>query len=131
MAAVAVCLEAAGLDNRFRLAIDTGEMKTLAPMTLSRLHLDPAFRTDLLQVDDVEAELATSLKNLRTDYIDVYQLHNISSKQHWDDVRAPGGAMEALNKAQEEGVIRHISVTSHNRTTRDRLSGVIRLAGRR
>jgi len=64
--------------------------------------------------EEVEKELETSLKNLRTDYIDVYQLHNVTYQEQWDQVRAPGGAMEAMNKAKEEGKIRHISVTSHN-----------------
>ncbi len=64
--------------------------------------------------EEVEKELETSLKNLRTDYIDVYQLHNVTYQEQWDQVREPGGAMEAVNKAKEEGKIRHISVTSHN-----------------
>lgn len=64
--------------------------------------------------EEVEKELETSLKNLRTDYIDVYQLHNITYQEQFDQVRAPGGAMEAMNKAKEEGKIKHISVTSHN-----------------
>ena len=64
--------------------------------------------------EEVEKELETSLKNLRTDYIDVYQLHNVTYQEQWDQVRGPGGAMEAMNKAKEEGKIRHISVTSHN-----------------
>ena len=64
--------------------------------------------------EEVEKELETSLKNLRTDYIDVYQLHNVTYQEQWDQVRGPGGAMETLNKAKEEGVIKHISVTSHS-----------------
>jgi len=59
-------------------------------------------------------ELEISLGNLRTDYIDIYQLHNVSNQQQWDEVRGPGGAMEAMNQALEEGKIKHISVTSHN-----------------
>ena len=64
--------------------------------------------------EGVEKELEISLKNLRTDYIDVYQLHNVTYQEQWDQVRGPGGAMEAMNKAKEEGKIKHISVTSHN-----------------
>jgi predicted aldo/keto reductase-like oxidoreductase len=64
--------------------------------------------------EEVEKELETSLKNLRTDYIDNYQLHNVSNQQQWEQVRAPDGAMDAINKAHEEGVIKHISITSHN-----------------
>ena len=59
-------------------------------------------------------ELEVSLGNLRTDYIDVYQLHNVTNQQQWEEVRAPGGAMEAVNQAFEDGKIKHISVTSHN-----------------
>ncbi len=59
-------------------------------------------------------ELDISLKNLRTDYIDIYQLHNVTNQQQWEQVRALGGAMEAMNQAHEEGKIKHISVTSHN-----------------
>jgi predicted aldo/keto reductase-like oxidoreductase len=59
-------------------------------------------------------ELEISLKNLKTDYIDVYQLHNITNQKQWEQVRAHDGAMEAMNQAHEEGIIKHISVTSHN-----------------
>lgn len=59
-------------------------------------------------------ELETSLKNLRTDYIDVYQLHNVSSKAAWEEIKSPGGALEALYEAKEQGKIRHLGITSHD-----------------
>ena len=62
----------------------------------------------------VREEMQVSLGNLQTDYIDVYQLHNVSSEAQWKQVQAPGGALEALREAKEEGLIRHISVTSHS-----------------
>lgn len=62
----------------------------------------------------IRKELAISLKNLRTDYIDIYQLHNVTTEEQWKQVREPGGAVEAVNEAKESGKIRHISVTSHN-----------------
>lgn len=64
--------------------------------------------------EGIEEELAISLKNLRTDYIDIYQLHNLSTREQWDKVREPGGALKAVTKAKEEGKIHHISVTSHD-----------------
>ncbi len=64
--------------------------------------------------EGIEEELAISLKNLRTDYIDIYQLHNLSTRDQWDQIRASGGALEAVTKAKEEGKIHHISVTSHD-----------------
>jgi len=64
--------------------------------------------------EEMEEELETSLRNLRTDWIDVYQLHNVSSMDVWERIKAPGGALEALYKAQEEGRIRHLGITSHD-----------------
>jgi uncharacterized protein len=59
-------------------------------------------------------QLENSLRMMETDYIDIYQLHQIAQKRDWDLVTGPGGAMEALVKAKEQGKIRYIGVTSHN-----------------
>lgn len=58
------------------------------------------------------ADIETSLKNLRTDYIDIYQVHNPNLEQ-LDQVMAPGGALEALFEAKEAGKIGHIGLTGH------------------
>ena len=55
-----------------------------------------------------------SLDNLKTDYIDLYQLHSISKQEDWDAVVAPGGALEAVNQAKAEGKIKHIGFSSHD-----------------
>ena len=62
------------------------------------------------------ADIDISLKNLRTDYIDLYQLHNLPPEQ-LEVVTAPGGALEALLEAKAAGKIRHIGVTSHSLDT--------------
>jgi len=59
-------------------------------------------------------ELEISLRNLRTDYIDVYQLHNVQTEEQWSQVRAPGGALEAVEETRERGKINHIGVASHS-----------------
>ena len=61
----------------------------------------------------MEADINTSLKNLRTDYIDLYQVHN-PSPADLDAVCAPGGAVEALKEAVANGKIGHIGVTLHS-----------------
>jgi len=66
--------------------------------------------------DEVLLELEISLTNLRTDWIDVYQLHNVSSEEEWEQVTSPGGALEALYQARDEGKIKHLGITSHNPT---------------
>ncbi len=58
------------------------------------------------------ADIDTSLKNLRTDYIDLYQVHNPNMAQ-LEQVIAPGGALEALLAAKEAGKIGHIGLTAH------------------
>jgi len=54
-----------------------------------------------------------SLANLRTDYIDLYQIHNPSLAQ-LEQVLAPGGALEALLEAKAAGKIGHIGLTAHS-----------------
>ena len=58
-------------------------------------------------------DIETSLKNLRTDYIDLYQVHNPTVEQ-LDQVLAPGGALEALKEAKAAGKIGHIGITAHS-----------------
>jgi hypothetical protein len=63
--------------------------------------------------ETVMADLETSLKNLRTDYVDLYQFHNVSSEENLQAVLAPGGPYEMVHKAREAGKVRHIGITSH------------------
>ena len=58
------------------------------------------------------ADIDISLGNLRTDYIDLYQVHNPSAAD-LDKVLAPGGALEALLEAKAAGKIGHIGITAH------------------
>ena len=62
------------------------------------------------------ADIDTSLKNLRTGYIDLYQIHNATPEQ-LQQVVAPGGALEALLEAKAAGKIGHIGLTSHSLDT--------------
>lgn len=73
-----------------------------------------ATKTHALTKDKVLEELEISLKNLRTDYIDVYQLHGVSSRENWEKITAPKGALEAFQESKEKGKIRHIGITSHH-----------------
>jgi len=57
-------------------------------------------------------DIDISLKNLRTDYIDLYQVHNPTAAD-LEAVQQPGGAVEALLEAKAAGKIGHIGVTLH------------------
>jgi hypothetical protein len=60
--------------------------------------------------------LHRSLEMLQTDYIDLYQIHQVAQETDWEAVTAPGGALEAILKAKEQGKIRHIGITTHSLT---------------
>ena len=59
------------------------------------------------------ADIETSLKNLRTDYIDLYQIHNPSAAE-LEQVLSPDGALAALQEAKAQGKIGHIGITLHS-----------------
>ncbi len=61
----------------------------------------------------MEKDVAISLEKLRTDYIDLYQVHNPNAKD-LEQVMAPGGALEALFEAKAQGKIGHIGITLHS-----------------
>jgi aryl-alcohol dehydrogenase-like predicted oxidoreductase len=63
--------------------------------------------------DDAMAELRRSLRNLRTDHFDLYQLHAMTTLQEVDQVLGPGGALEAFVEARDQGVIRFIGFSAH------------------
>jgi len=65
-------------------------------------------------------DIDISLANLRTDYIDLYQVHN-PGLADLDAVTAPGGALEALLEAKAAGKIGHIGVTAHFASVFERL----------
>lgn len=75
------------------------------------------FATKTMRRDGVGAleQLEQSLHLLRTDYIDIYQLHQVAQESAWEAITAPGGALEVLQKARQAGKIRFLGVTSHSR----------------
>ncbi|MDH7602111.1 MAG: aldo/keto reductase [Armatimonadota bacterium] len=58
-------------------------------------------------------ELERSLKRLRTDHFDLYQLHALTTLDEVEKALAPGGAVEALREAQKKGMIRYIGFSAH------------------
>jgi len=61
----------------------------------------------LKDIDRARAEMGT-------DVIDLYQLHGVSSRKRWEEIKAPGGALEGLIEAKEKGLVGHIGFTSHS-----------------
>lgn len=62
---------------------------------------------------EVEQDLETSLRLLKTDYVDLWQVHNVMSREDIDKILASGGALEAVVRAKQAGKCRFIGFTGH------------------
>lgn len=58
-------------------------------------------------------QLEKSLRSLRTDYLDLWQFHNVTKLDDLEKIFGPGGAIETAEQAKKEGKIRFIGVTGH------------------
>lgn len=67
-------------------------------------------RTKESMIKDIDI----SLKNLKTDYIDLYQIHNIKEMDSYNLIVSENGALQALLQAKKEGKIGHIGITFHS-----------------
>ena len=64
--------------------------------------------------ENIEKHLNLSLEHLQTDYIDLYQFHGVSTREHLDIVLDPRGPRAVVEDAKKVGKIRHIGITSHS-----------------
>jgi len=64
--------------------------------------------------ENAEKDLERSLKLLRTDYFDVYQLHGVSSMDEVEKAFGPGGVMEMIRTLKERGIARYVGFTAHS-----------------
>ena len=93
-------------------------------------HRDDVFlatKTGERSGDAARAELERSLERMAVDHVDMIQLHNLVEPDEWETAHAPGGAVEALARARDEGLTRYIGVTGHGmRIARMHLRGLER-----
>ena len=81
----------------------------------------PAFRKDVFLTTKTgqrtrkgaEADLDLSLKRLKTDHVDLWQMHALGKKEDIERILAPGGALEAFEAAKKAGKCRFIGFTGH------------------
>ena len=63
--------------------------------------------------DAARAELEKSFERMDVDHVDLIQLHNLVDEEEWQTAFAPGGAVEAMGAARDEGLVSHVGVTGH------------------
>ena len=93
-----------------------GECETKMGVGLQGLARDSYFLACKTKADDKDGalrELERSLVRLKTDHFDLYQLHCLERPGEVAQARGPGGALEAIVKAKEEGKVRHIGFSAH------------------
>lgn len=81
----------------------------------------PAFRKEIFLTTksarrsrkEAAAELELSLKALKTDYVDLWQIHEVGEMEEVDRIFGPGGAIEAFEAAKKAGKCRFIGFTGH------------------
>lgn len=75
-----------------------------------------ATKTEKRTRDESHAQIEKSLERLRTDHVDLLQLHNLVDEGDWETALGPGGSLEAAIEARQQGKTRFIGVTGHGVT---------------
>jgi aryl-alcohol dehydrogenase-like predicted oxidoreductase len=80
-------------------------------------HRDKIFLTSKTHgrsFNEAMAHLSITLKNLNTDHLDLWQVHDVRTMDEVAAIGAPGGVLEAMHHARERGWVRFIGVTGHH-----------------
>ena len=75
-----------------------------------------ATKTGMRTGREAREDIHRSLERLRVDHVDLIQLHSLAHPDDWDQAMGPGGALEALIDARQQGLARFIGVTGHGWT---------------
>ena len=70
-------------------------------------------KCELYSRDAAMELLETQLRRMKTDYLDLWQCHQVMELSQAEQILGPGGALEAFVKAKEQGKVRHIGFTGH------------------
>ncbi len=101
--------------NYFDVAPEYGdaEVKLGPALTGLRDQVFLACKTAKRDAKGARAELDRSLQRLKTDHFDLYQLHHIRRPNEVKQALGPGGAVEAILKARDEGKVRWLGFSAH------------------
>ena len=71
-------------------------------------------KAEIYTYDGAMKELEESLRRMKTDYLDLWCCHQVSTMKEVDQILGPGGSLQAFVKAKEQGKVRHIGFTGHH-----------------
>jgi aryl-alcohol dehydrogenase-like predicted oxidoreductase len=103
--------------NHIDVAASYGEGRSEESVGLwMKEHRDQFFlatKTNKRTYGEAKEQIASSLKRLAVDYVDMIQMHNLTDPSEWQIAMGPSGALDALVEAREQGLTRFIGVTGH------------------
>ncbi|MEO8660932.1 MAG: aldo/keto reductase [Bryobacteraceae bacterium] len=70
-------------------------------------------KAEIRDRDGAMRQLELTLKRMNTDYLDLWQCHQVVAQEEVDQILAPNGSLEAFVKAKQQGKVRHIGFTGH------------------
>ncbi|MGE0686141.1 MAG: aldo/keto reductase [Dehalococcoidia bacterium] len=76
-------------------------------------HFFLATKTNERTAAAAREQLERSLERLGVDHVDLWQMHNLSDPIQWDVALSPGGVIDAMVQAREEGLVRYLGITGH------------------
>ncbi len=85
----------------------------LEAVAIDRSRIFLACKTKMRDKEGARFELERSLKRLKTDYFDLYQMHHIRTPEEVKRALGPGGAIETFLKAKEEGKVKYLGFSAH------------------
>ena len=92
---------------------DETEDRIAAAVSHRRSEYYLASKTVKKTLQEAKEEIDTSLRMLRTDYLDLYSVAAVDKQEDLEQVMGPGGAMEGLEQAKAQGKIGHVGMTGH------------------
>jgi predicted aldo/keto reductase-like oxidoreductase len=108
-----------------------GMSKAIAEMGAERERVVVTWQMEAATADAATEELNDALRTLKSDYVDIVTFYYIESEAEWQRLTRQGGAYEAMLRAREQGKVRLLGMTSHQRKMAVRIArGEVGYVGR-
>lgn len=101
--------------NHIDVAASYGDAELrLAPwLKHNRSEVFLASKTGHRTYEQAKQQIHASLERMQIDQLDLIQMHNLTKADEWNTAMGPGGALQALVEAKEQGLVRFLGVTGH------------------
>ncbi|MHC4264701.1 MAG: aldo/keto reductase [Planctomycetota bacterium] len=70
-------------------------------------------KVDAREPDEAKEQIETSLKRLNTDYLDIIQIHSVTSVEDVEEITRSNGALDVVHDMKEQGVVKNVGFTGH------------------